>query len=226
MVNMYKELLSVFKKNSLLENAFERSYDMIDITGKMFHEVRKRLREDKSYTYSFDIRDKDIAVNRFERQVRRDVFNHLCVSGTEDLNSGLILISIIIDIERIGDYTKNMVEISESLNGVLEGTRYDDDLNKIEQAIEDTFLRVRKSFEDGDSAKADNLLNEYFWVNKLCDQHVYDIVNDKNEDRASGKSVALALYFRYLKRINSHLRNVASSVVNPFHRIGFKKKKK
>ena len=91
----------------------------------------------------------------------RDVFNHLCVSGMEDLNSGLVLISIIIEIERIGDYTKNMIEISESLDGVLEGTSYDEDLNKIEPAIEDTFLRVRQSFEDGDSAKAEKVLNEY-----------------------------------------------------------------
>lgn len=223
---MYKDLLTILKKNSLLEGAFSRSFEMIDITGKMFHEVIKRLREDRNYQFSFDIRDQDIAVNKFERQVRRDVFNHLCVAGLEDLNSGLVLISIIIDLERIGDYTKNMVEISENLDGVLQATKYDEDLNKIEKAIEDTFIRVHKAFEYGDSAKAETLLNEYHWINKLCDQHVYDIIDDKDESGSSGKNVALALYFRYLKRINSHLRNVATSVVNPFHRIGFKPKKK
>ena len=35
-------------------------------------------------------------------------------------------------------------------------------------------------------------------------------------------SVAAALYIRYLKRISAHLMNIASSVVNPFERIGFK----
>jgi len=94
---------------------------MIDITGAMFQEVRMRLREDKHYKFSFDIRNQDIAVNKYEREVRRKVFNHLCVSGVEDLNSGLILISIIIDIERIGDYTKNMVELAESLGCCMLG---------------------------------------------------------------------------------------------------------
>jgi len=31
---------------------------------------------------------------------------------------------------------------------------------------------------------------------------------------------------RYLKRVSAHLKNVATSVVNPYHRIGYKEKKK
>jgi len=223
---MYKELLTIFKKDSLLDIAFARTYEMIDITGKMYHEVIKRLRKDKKYTFSFDIRDQDLAVNKFEREVRRRVFNHLCVSGIEDLNSGLILISIIIDLERIGDYTKNMVELSESLDSCLHGGKFNEDLTKIEKALEDTFKRVRLSFELGDEDDAGALLDEYKWVNKLCDQRTNDYLNEKDQTISSGESVALTLYFRYLKRINSHLRNVASSIVNPFHRIGFRVKTK
>ena len=223
---MYLELLKVFRKNSLLDEAFNRSYEMIEVTGSMFNQVIKRLREDRNYKYSFDIKDKDIAVNKFERQVRRDVFNHLSVAGLDDLSSGLVLVSIIIDIERIGDYTKNMAELSENLQGVLQGTRYDEDLIRIEESIRKSFTRVRKDFESGDVEDAEKMLNEYAWINKLCDKQVLNIINDKDDQGSSGKSVALALYFRYLKRINSHLRNIATSIVNPFHRIGFVKKKK
>ena len=45
---MYKEFVSVFKNNSLLENAFDRSYEMIDIPANVSW-VRKRLRVDKGY---------------------------------------------------------------------------------------------------------------------------------------------------------------------------------
>ncbi len=223
---MYKELLTIFKKDSLLDMALDRTYEMIDITGKMYHEVKKRLREDKNYQFTFDIKDQDIEVNKFEREVRRKVFNHLCVSGFENLNSGLILISIIIDIERIGDYTKNMVELSESLDSCLHGGKFKADLIKIEEAVEDSFKRVRLAFELGNEKDAGALLDEYEWVNKLCDQHVNDYLNEKDKTISSGESVALTLYFRYLKRINSHLRNIATSIVNPFHRIGFHPKKK
>ena len=36
--------------------------------------------------------------------------------------------------------------------------------------------------------------------------------------------MATALYIRFLKRISAHLMNIASSVVNPFDRIGFREK--
>jgi phosphate uptake regulator len=38
------------------------------------------------------------------------------------------------------------------------------------------------------------------------------------------EAVTLALYVRYLKRVGAHLNNIASSIVNPFPRIGFKPK--
>ena len=40
---------------------------------------------------------------------------------------------------------------------------------------------------------------------------------DKQSD-----AVAFALYLRFLKRIASHLMNVATSIINPFHKIGVK----
>jgi phosphate uptake regulator len=57
-----------------------------------------------------------------------------------------------------------------------------------------------------------------------CDSALNNIL--KMKDEKIGKDhIALALLLRYLKRINAHLKNIASSVVNPFHRIGYKVKK-
>jgi len=222
---MIKEIINIFKKDSLMDQAYERTYEMIDITFDMYKEIQNRLRANAKYKFSFDIRNQDIAINKYEREVRRNVFNHLCVSGIEDLNSGLVLVSIIIDIERVGDYTKNMVELAETIDKVLKGGKFEKDLHKVEKAVEDTFKRVREVLENADDKKAEKLLVEYKWVNKVCDQHVSDLLNKKENKMSITKAVALSLYFRYLKRINSHLRNVASSVVNPFPRIGFKVKK-
>ena len=35
------------------------------------------------------------------------------------------------------------------------------------------------------------------------------------------EAVTVALYLRFLKRISAHSRNLISSVVNPFDRIGY-----
>ena len=228
---MWKELFNIFKSGSLLDKAFKRSYEMLNITRDMFLESKKSLREKDVNQIEIDIYDKDIEVNKYEREVRRNVFNHLTVSGCEEIYSSLVLISVIIDIERIGDYTKNVLELAVNHPPRLNGGVFEDDLQKVEAALEDTFNRVPEQFENSDVQDAKNLLKEYRWVNQICTQHANDYVKEVDKSISSSDAVALALYFRYLKRINSHLRNIATSVVNPFDQIGFthkmnKKKKR
>ena len=223
---MIKDLMNIFKGDSLLDKAFQQSYEMLDITKDMFLEGKSSLRDRDDNNLKTTIYDQDIAVNKYEREVRKNVFNHLTVAGMEDIYSGLVIVSIIIDIERLGDYTKNIVELAQNHEKKLKGGKYEKDLKKIEEAIVDTFNLVRESFEEGDVDKASKMIKDYEWVNKLCDKHVIDYIKEKDDSVSQCDAVTLALYYRFLKRINSHLRNVASSVVNPFHKIGFYKKKK
>lgn len=223
---MIKELLKIFKGDSLIDKAFQQSYEMLDITKEMFVEASNSLRHREHNKLKTTIYDQDIAVNKYEREVRKNVFNHLTVSGMEDIYSGLVLVSIIIDIERLGDYTKNIVELAENHPKKLNGGKYEKDLVKIEEAITDSYTLAKEAFQDGDKEKASKLLKDYEWVNKLCDQHLIDYIKEKDESVSVCDAVTLALYYRFLKRINSHIRNIVSSVVNPFHKIGFYKKKK
>jgi len=222
---MWKEILAIFNKDTLLDQAYKKSYEMLDITYQMYQEARSSLREREDNKLAEHIYGQDIAVNKFEREVRRKVLSHLAVSGTTDLYSGLVLVSIIIDVERIGDYTKNIIEIAQNHPPRLHGGLYEEDLLKVENAVEDVFIRVREIFEKAEAKKASQLLEEYQWINKLCDQHAIDYLNERDKTISSGDAVALSLYFRFLKRINSHLRNIATSVVNPFDKIGFYRRK-
>ena len=111
---MIKEILSVFKSNTLMDRAFQRSYDMLDLTYKMYLQAKEVLRHTEHTDIEVDITDEDIEVNKYQREVRKDVFNHLVLTEGEQLSSGLVLISIVIDLERIGDYTKNIVEIAQN----------------------------------------------------------------------------------------------------------------
>ena len=83
-----------------------------------------------------------------------------------------------------------------------------------------------KAFKETDEILAAQIIEEYKWVSKVSDEILIALMNNEDLEIKSGSAVALALYIRQLKRINSHLRNIASSVVNPFHRIGYKIKKK
>ena len=218
---MFKEWLAIFKKDTLMDRAYQRSYLMLDLTREMFIRAKESLRYLEDNQVDIDIKDKDLEINKYEREVRRNVFNHLVVSGSPKLPSGLALVSIIIDIERIGDYTKNIVELALNHPGKLHGGKFEKDLQQVEQAMEDNFARTRDCFESCDEAEALKLLEEYKWVNPICDKILIGLIKEEDKDIPPGDAVSLAMYFRWLKRINSHLRNIMTSVINPFDRIGF-----
>jgi hypothetical protein len=92
--------------------------------------------------------------------------------------------------------------------------------------LEDNFNLTNKCFREGDENTALELLTKYIWVNDACDNVVQALVKQKDRNLKPGDSAALTLYTRWLKRINSHLRNITTSVVNPFDRIGFEPKEK
>jgi phosphate uptake regulator len=219
---MFKEWLAIFKKDTLMDRAYQRSFVMLDITRSMFLEAKTSLRERHTNEVDEGILSKDEEVNRYLREVRRDVFNDIAIRGAGKLPAGLVLVSIIIDIERIGDYTKNIVELATNHPGKLHAGKYEEELKRVEAAVEDSFLRTRECFEAGEAESARQLLGEYEWVSRVCDQCLYGLVKEEETSLSVGDAVTLAMYFRWLKRISSHLRNITTGVVNPFESIGFK----
>jgi len=218
---MFKKWLAIFKKDNLLHRAYQQSFEMLDITQMMFLEARESLRQRQDSEISLKVKETDKKVNSYEREVRRKVLNHLVVVGPTNLPSGLALVIIIIDIERIGDYAKNMVELALDHPGKLHGGEFEDTLSRIEAAVEDNFIQTKQCLVRESADSALKLLDKYAWVNDACDETVIDVVREKDKNIEAGDAAALALYTRYLKRINSHLRNITTSVVNPFDRIGF-----
>ncbi len=223
---MLKEIISVFTSDSLLDRAYKRSFEMLDLTHEMFLEAINVLRHTETNQVSFDINDQDIAVNKFQREVRKDVFNHLAMSGTETLSSDLVLVNIVIDLERIGDLTKNIVEIAQGHPEKLSSKLFDEKVAKMETAVAENFEKTIKAFKAADEELATKIIKEYKWVSRESDEILMALMHNEDKEIKSGSAVALALYIRQLKRINSHLKNVATSIVNPFHRIGYKPKKK
>jgi len=221
---MFKKWLTIFKKDTLMNRAYQRSFEMLDITQAMFKEAKESLRQREDSEIDLGIKETDKKVNSYEREVRRMVINHLVVIGPVDLPSGLILISIIIDIERIGDYAKNMVELALDHPGKLHGGEFEETISRIEEGLGDNFIQTKKCFKEADANFALELLEKYAWINDACDEIVTDVVKERDKSIKPGDAAALVLYTRWLKRINSHLRNITTSVVNPVDRIGFQPK--
>lgn len=208
-----------------MNRAYQRSFEMLDITQSMYVEAKESLRQRQDSEIDIKVKEIDKKVNSYEREVRRMVLNHLVNIGPVDLPSGLVLISIIIDIERIGDYAKNMVELALDHPGKLHGGEFEKTISRIEEGLNDNFIQTKKCFETANAKSALELLKKYAWVNDACDEILTYVVKEKDKHIKLGDAASLVLYTRWLKRINSHLRNITTSVVNPFDRIGFEPQK-
>ncbi|UCE22899.1 MAG: PhoU domain-containing protein [Candidatus Aminicenantes bacterium] len=78
---MFKKWLEIFKKDTLMDRSYKRSFMMLDLTREMFLKAKESLRFREDSEVDLDVRDRDLEINKYEREVRRNVFNHLVVGG-------------------------------------------------------------------------------------------------------------------------------------------------
>ncbi len=222
----WKSVLSLFNKDDLYTQALDESHEMLDIGLKMFEASVESLRRFDDGTLPVDVYAMDKQVNRFERDVRRKVMTHLTVSGPADLSSGLVLVSVVIDIERIGDYAKNIYDLARWHPRRLDAGSLEAEVSDIETRVGNLFRLMVEAFKASDVEKARTIMLEYKeHISAECERLVMRIVGGEINDLSPGDTAALVLYIRYLKRISAHARNLVSGIVNPFHRIGYKEKK-
>ncbi len=219
---MFKQIFEIFKSDSLFEQALSECHEMLDIDLTMFSASINSLRKSDSSKIDIDIFAMDKKINEFERDVRRKVMTHLAVGGKEDIGSGLVLVSVVIDIERIGDYTKNIYDLAVNHPKILKGGSAEKRLTEIEEISFKLFEDTIEAFKNQDIEKARGLMG--FYKEKISSQSdaiTHDVILGNIDDLDIGSASAVALYARYLKRIAAHSRNLISSVVNPFEKIGY-----
>lgn len=223
---MFKKFRELFGSENLLDQAYETTVTMLETDFEMYKAARHSLRESETAELQIDVRKKDKQINKFERQVRRNVLTHLTVAGTANLVPGLILVSIVIDVERIGDYTKNIVDLAVGHPGKLRGGSFESALNDIETAVIENFDLAITVLKSQDKKHGQQIMKSEEGISKQCEKIVADLLSKPDESINQQDAVAVALYSRHLKRINAHVTNIASSIVNPFPRIGFREKPK
>ena len=219
---MFKQIFEMFKSDSLYEQALSECHEMLEIDRKMFNESINALRNSDSAEIPIDIYEMDKKINSFERDVRRKVMTHLAISGNNDLGSGLVLTSVVIDIERIGDYTKNIYDLAVNYPKRLSVDILEQRIAKLEEDTKTYFNDTIDAFKNQDIDSSRSLMNSYKdEISKESQGIVEDIISGKIDGISASDSASIVLYARYLKRIAAHSRNLISSIVNPFERIGY-----
>jgi len=217
---MFRELLSVFRSSDPLR-AMEKNfsamliigYEMVMSAGQMFFSGNATA-EERTELYRRDVR-----VNKLQRHIRKQVVAHLSVSGNRpDVPYSLLLVSLVKDVERIGDYAKNLAHIDD----IRSGTFVEDDvtleLEQIRREVEASFKALSAVLGSSDRERAVELIQQGRDAAHRCDALIARVARSDYDARTV---TALALGIRYYKRIGGHVLNVLSSIVMPIHKIDY-----
>ena len=168
-------------------------------------------------TVADEVRRTDRQINVTEIEIRRELLVHISVHGTADAGGMLVFMNMIKDLERIGDYNKNIFDLA------LEGVSFSgaEDLEQILGFRDELSSRIALMGEildtrDEDRARAyiergDQLRREFDGlVNELVHATAPALV-----------AVPRALLYRFLKRVAAHCANVVTAVVMPVDRLDY-----
>ena len=222
-MSVFNDLVNIWKGSDLLSEAWEESHEMILLSNNIFVKAIDGLRSGEKTKSLKELKKRDKEINDFHKNVRRKVITHYAVSGdTLNIESGLVLINLVVDIERIGDYTKNILDLAIFNPKPVLAEEVSDSLGLIEEVVLSRFSSTISALENRDPKKARALLKSYRKdLGRVSDGIVHNIISGDFEIKNNVSPASVVLYARYLKRIGAHLKNITSVVTNPFEMIGY-----
>ena len=218
----FREIYEIWRRDNSLNLALKESNEMLEKTHSMFQASVNLLRNVATGQIGMNLYEEDLGINASQIRVRRRILRHLAIAQSVDLVPGLVLTSIVIDIERIGDYTKNISELATTYPGKLDCGKFEQRIGHIEEIVESLFGEIRSILESSDRQEARRLINDCSGVRKVADQIIAELITGDDDSMGRAQTAVVALYVRYLKRVGAHLLNILSSVVVPFERIGYR----
>lgn len=215
---MLDKLFSLWREDVLFKRAVEETHLALDKAYNMFSFAFDHLFGDMDdYNKIYEL-DKEI--NVLEIEIRKKILEHMAIYPGYDTTPSLVLITIIIDIERLGDYSKNIVEVKSLYKFDKKDNQYYSTLYNMGKELLDLFKKTCNVLKETNIEEAKKLTDRFTEINHKCDDGILHLTEEKKLEPKD--TVNYALLFRHFKRVSSHLRNIASSVINPFHRVGYK----
>ncbi|MEA3558980.1 MAG: PhoU domain-containing protein [Candidatus Thermoplasmatota archaeon] len=215
---MFKNIWDALKKNPLIDESYEIMDELHDQTRKMFTIAMKALMDQNADPEKVIKMDKEVNMN--VQRIRRSVFEYFSLSSVPNIHGGLILISLVIDYERIGDYAKELANIREEYDF---RESFQPDNRKELHMMEDLIIEMGPEAHDSFMSPVQKYPTPVTGLEIKLKEH-YDNLREltlkKNIQRDEALTVITSA--RLMKRIAGHLDNIASSAARPFPKLGFK----
>jgi phosphate uptake regulator len=165
-----------------------------------------------------DLYATDKAINELHKEVRREMIVHSAVNSRNlDIPLLLSYMTMSKDIERIGDYCKNLFEIAETGNTFTKGDDIDDYI-ELRNDIGKLIVYLQSCLALDDESKVQDLITLGSSISSAIDIKITELLENKESIQYP---VATTLFYRYLKRIVSHIVNAATALIMPTDQIDY-----
>jgi len=217
---MFRELISIFRGDNPLGRMGDNFAKMLGLSqdqtiraGQIFFS-KPPSPEKRTQIYK-----QDVKVNKLERKIRKQLIAHLSIAGNAaDVPYSLLLMSLVKDVERIGDYAKNLAETLDVSGAILPDDDTVAELREIRNGVEGVFEAVAEVFSRSNEEEAVALIHQGRDMSHRCDALIDRIAKG---DYDAATTVAVTLGTRFYKRIGAHLLNILSGVVMPLHKLDY-----
>ena len=224
-MSLFNDIIKIWKSDSLLSQAWDDSISMLKLSHDIFIKSIDNFNSHDSVEEIKALKKEDRKINDYQMTVRRKVLTYFSLeTSSREVPNGLILVDMVVDIERIGDYCKNISDLTLMQKASFDFAELKEEISAMEEEVRSRFSTTIQVIENQDEDLARTLNDKYKkTVSSASDKIVSGIVSGDVKLDSQSKSASLVLYARYLKRIGAHLKNITSTVVNAYDRIGYEK---
>ena len=128
-MSVFRDLVNIWKSEDNLSQAWSESNDMLHLSHEMFNDAVEALRSGEKNKVLKSIKLRDEKINDYHREIRKKVVTYYSVSkDVTNIDSGLVLINTVVDIERIGDYSKNILDLAKNYPKKFIAEKFSEDL--------------------------------------------------------------------------------------------------
>lgn len=171
----------------------------------------------KSKETKKDLKKTDKEINIAQQEVRRSLVMHASVSPSVDMADTLAYMSVVKDVERVGDYSKNLYDLAKYGTDFSTATDFDH-LDGYRERVGQLMEDATTVFASRDAEGAQRLVDK---ADAFLDDYDSNVKAAFQSDGPASDAVARALYFRFLKRITAHVMNLMTALVVPIDRLDY-----
>jgi len=219
---MFRQILEAYRTHGVIKASEEKIREMLAHAKAIYTSSSLALLEHKDVNFDLYARDREI--NLLVVHIRKMIVEHLSISACHNVGGELVFLKVINDIERVGDYAKNLLDLAQLLPEPLTENEYYRSFKDVFKRLGSHFDLAERALFDGSEDDAKEVIEGHLQINQTCEKVLEDLMKDSQIKVP--EAIAHALTARYFKRISSHLKNVASTAVNPFSHIGFMSQEK